>query len=128
MAKIKILIVEDDETATEILQEYIYHHNFDVEIEWCWNGYEALVKAGEFKPHLIFLDYMMPKFDGMEFVQTLRALDPKRNSYIVVVSAFVDDEKEIEFIKGGVDRVIPKPISIENVASLLKKVSRKIKD
>ena len=123
MSDLSILIVEDDEVATEILHLFIREYRPDAKIEWCWNGFEALVRIEEVKPDIIFLDYMMPKVDGIEFIKALKNCTTDHNYKIVVISAFVDKEKTTEFLELGADHVLAKPINIEQIEELLKKFS-----
>ena len=115
----RVMIVEDDEIAAEILQQYILHYFPDAEIQWQWDGFEALVRITEFSPQFIFLDYMMPKLDGMEFLSNLRKLDCCNNAQVIVISAYVDGHKEMEFRKMGADEVLAKPVEIETIRRLL---------
>lgn len=120
MADLRILIIEDDEIAAEIMQQYVRLVRPSAKVDWCWNGYEALVLVGELKPDLILLDYMMPKLDGLEFLQTIKHLKNYEHCKIAVVSAYVDREKEREFLEQGADFVLPKPLVLEQVQEVLK--------
>jgi len=120
VADLRILIIEDDEIAAEIMQQYVRLVRPNAKVDWCWNGYEALVLVGELKPDLILLDYMMPKLDGLEFLQTIKHLKNHENCKIAVVSAYVDREKEREFLEQGADFVLPKPLVLEQVQDVLK--------
>ena len=120
VSDLRILIIEDDEIAAEILQQYIRHLRPNAKIDWCWNGYEALVLIGELKPELVFLDYMMPKLDGLEFLHSIKHLKSCENCKIAVVSAFVDRDKEREFFEQGADYVLPKPLVPEQIQDVLK--------
>jgi len=119
VADLQILIIEDDEIAAEILQQYIRLIRPQAQIDWCWNGYEALVRIGESKPDLIFLDYMMPKIDGLEFLHTVKQLKACENCRIAIVSAFVMRDKERDFYDQGADYVLPKPLVLEQVQEVL---------
>jgi two-component system, OmpR family, response regulator BaeR len=119
MAELSILIIEDDEVAAEILQKFIHHVRPEAEVAWVWNGFEALVRIKEASPDLIFLDYMMPKIDGMVFMRDVNSLAADQHFAVAVVSAFVDDKKRQEFLDVGVDYVVNKPISIEKITEII---------
>ncbi len=125
MAPLTILIIEDDEVATEILHLFIKEYRPDATIEWCLNGFEALVRVEEVKPDIIFLDYMMPKVDGIEFIRALKNCTTSYDYKTVVISAFVDKAKTAEFYELGADYALAKPIEIEQVEELLLKYSPK---
>ena len=127
MDELSVLIIEDDEIAAEIIQKMVQHHRPQARVAWCWNGYEALVRIQEVQPDVIFLDYMMPKLDGLEFLNNLRHLEPSKPYLIAIVSAYVDKLNDPDLLALGVDAVMPKPISIEQIENLLNQVEEKRK-
>ncbi|KKT26480.1 MAG: Transcriptional regulatory protein WalR [Parcubacteria group bacterium GW2011_GWA2_43_9b] len=68
--KIKILLVEDDKFLSEMYVTKLTGSGFDVET--AFDGEEALKKAKEFKPDLVFLDIVLPKKDGFEVLSALK--------------------------------------------------------
>ncbi len=126
MAELSILVIEDDEVAAEILQQFIHQYHPKAKVEWCWNGFEALVRVEEVKPDLIFLDFMMPKIDGMEFLQAIKDSGAlSKTVRIIVVSAYVDEARKAKFLKMGVDEVLSKPINIEAIEAAVSRVEQK---
>lgn len=67
----KILLVEDEKSLINALAEKLRSENFNV-LETS-NGEEALKVITSFRPDLILLDLKMPKMDGVEFMQKIRA-------------------------------------------------------
>ena len=63
-AKIRAVIVDDEELARQVLREFLATHSEIEVIAECANGFEALKVVTEHKPHLVFLDIQMPKLDG----------------------------------------------------------------
>ncbi|MDP8223775.1 MAG: response regulator [Candidatus Lernaella stagnicola] len=122
MKDLSILIIEDDEVAAEILQNFVQNKFPDARVEWCWNGYEALVRVADFGPDLIFLDYMMPKIDGTLFLRDLKCLESKGACKVAIVSAYVDEDRRREFLDVGADYVVDKPIQIEEIHAILDEV------
>ncbi len=118
----RVLIIEDDEVSAEILQSFVRHHDANAQTTWAWNGYEALIAIKDFSPDLILLDYMMPRFDGLDFLKTMRTLDGARDAYIAVISAFVDKSKERDFFQAGANVVLSKPIDPAQVRAVMEKV------
>jgi len=127
MKSLSVLIIEDDEVAAEILGKFVQHKDPDARIEWCWNGYEALVRVRDFAPDLIFLDYMMPRIDGLAFLRDLGKLSLDHPCQVAVVSAFVDDEKTKMFFEKGADYVVAKPVSVVEIHNIMDEVRRKMK-
>jgi DNA-binding response OmpR family regulator len=127
MGLFKILIVEDDEVAAEIFGQYASRAEANAEVDWCWNGVEAVVHVDKVRPDLIILDYMMPKLDGLDVVKQVRAGQGSKDAYIAVVSAFVDPEKEKQFLETGADEVLRKPIEFETMKTLIAKAKKRTK-
>jgi CheY-like chemotaxis protein len=110
--------------VAEIIQKFVQLSAPGARVEWCWNGYEALVRIREFKPDLIFLDYMMPKIDGLSFLRDLRQLDTENPRQVAIVSAFVDADKEQEFRDAGADYVLTKPVNADQVRQIVDKTAK----
>ena len=62
----RVIIVDDEVLARDVLREYLGRHP-DIEIvAECANGYEAVKAVAELAPDLVLLDIQMPKLDGFE--------------------------------------------------------------
>ncbi|HPM78440.1 MAG TPA: response regulator [bacterium] len=126
MPDVSVLIVDDDEVAAEILQKFTTFSFPDARIEWSWDGFQALLVIEEVNPDIILLDYMMPKIDGMVFLEKMRALMPKQDARIIVVTAYADAKLEKEFLDRGVDMVLSKPITYDNIKPLFDSIKQKL--
>jgi two-component system, LytTR family, response regulator len=70
-AKIRAIIVDDEELSRAVLRELVTPHA-DIEvIAECSNGFEAVKAVNELKPDLVFLDIQMPKLDGFEVLELI---------------------------------------------------------
>lgn len=115
----RVFIVEDDDIASEILESFVRHFAPKAEVRRYGNGRDALDAVHNVRPNLVFLDYMMPVMDGMEFLRRLRNLSDLPRPYVAVVSAFVDSQRESAFYEVGADTVLTKPLDIAHVGGLL---------
>jgi two-component system LytT family response regulator len=71
MTKIKVLIIDDEPPARDIIRHYL-SGDPDIEVAGeCENGFEAIKMINELKPDLIFLDVQMPKLTGFELLEIL---------------------------------------------------------
>ena len=104
MTKMKVLIIDDEPPARDIIRHYLAGSN-DIELAGeCENGFDALKKINELKPDLIFLDVQMPKITGFELLELLT--DPPQ---IIFTTAY--DEFAIRaFEMNAVDSLL-KPFS-----------------
>jgi two-component system, LytTR family, response regulator len=72
-AKIRAVIVDDEELARQVLREFLLAHAEIEVIAECANGFEAVKVVSEQKPDLVFLDIQMPKLDGFEVLELMGA-------------------------------------------------------
>ncbi len=93
MDKKPLLIVEDDPIMARLYEKIFTFE--DYEVVMAKDGKEGLVKAREGKPLLILLDIMMPKMNGLEVLERLKA-DPKTKKIPVVILTNLAGEKDAE--------------------------------
>ncbi len=68
---IKVIVVDDEPLATELIKEYLMdYRDFEV-VDICGNGFEALKSIQKSAPDLIFLDVEMPKLNGLELLELI---------------------------------------------------------
>ena len=94
MAK-TFLIVDDEVRIGEILEEFIEDtFGEDSKVLKALNGKDALAQFGaEQHIDLIFLDIIMPEFNGIKFIETLRT-EMASNTPVLVVSASVEEAQD----------------------------------
>ncbi len=104
MTVLRVLIIDDEPPARDIIRHYLSEDQGIVIAGECENGFEALKMIGEAKPDLIFLDVQMPKITGFELLELLT--DPPQ---IIFTTAY--DEFAIRaFEMNAVDYLL-KPFS-----------------
>lgn len=79
----KILIVEDDQFLREFYQELLESEGFVVDV--AQDGEVGFQKALSGGYHLILLDIMLPKKDGLQILRELKIQSPKQPNKIVVI-------------------------------------------
>lgn len=85
------------------------------------NGDEAIRLFKQYQPELVTMDLTMPNMDGLECIQSLKAIDPKVK--ILVVSALSDKPTGIKALKYGAKGFVSKPFTEED---LLEAINRMI--
>jgi PAS domain S-box-containing protein len=100
-----VLVVEDDNTARELLSHYLVERGYSV----CHAGTaaEALETARRLRPAAISLDVLLPDEHGLQLLARLRA-DPMTKEIPVVVVSIIDD-RESGF-KAGAAAWLVKPV------------------
>lgn len=123
MANKTILVVDDEKDLLDLIEYNLKKENFDVlKAE---NGEEGIKIAKEHKPDLVLMDIMMPKMDGMEAVEKMRADDDLKSIPIIFLTARSDEKTEVEGLNKGGDDYITKPISTTKLISRIKAVMRR---
>ncbi len=118
-----ILVVDDDPDLVESVAMKLESKKYRV--AKAYDGVEAWEKIKEEKPDLIILDVMMPRKNGYELCDELKA-DPKYSDIIVVLLTAVGDAVTSTSYthKGGkttlADDFIPKPIDLDKLMEIVK--------
>lgn len=120
----KVLIVEDNQFATELLGEML--KSFDIEFDTANDGTTAIEKFKESQNKeydLIFMDVVMPEMNGFEAATELRKLDrPDAVTVpIIAVTACTSNKAKTDLEASGFNGMISKPISFGNVKMMIEK-------
>jgi two-component system, OmpR family, alkaline phosphatase synthesis response regulator PhoP len=120
MYKHKILVVDDEPHLLRSLTFVLSKEGYQVTM--ANDGEEALRKIVEDPPHLLFLDIMMPKINGYEVLETIRAIPEYRNIYVFILSAKGSDSDRTKALSLGADEFISKPFSPIEVVARVKDI------
>jgi len=104
----RVLVVDDDPSAVELLQEFLTAKGYQVLT--ASNGAEALRKVKEERPHLVLLDVRMPKMDGLDVLRQLRAID--QTVGVIMVTAANEEETGRQAMALGAFDYITKPLDL----------------
>jgi len=117
----KILIVEDDPLMRRLYQKIFTFEKYEVEM--AEDGEEGLDKARKSKPTLILLDIMMPKMNGLQVLEKLKA-DPDLKKIPVVMLTNLAGQKDAEtaLAKGAVKYIVKSEYEPKQVADMIKGV------
>ncbi|PJA77688.1 MAG: Fis family transcriptional regulator, partial [Nitrospirae bacterium CG_4_9_14_3_um_filter_51_5] len=133
--KKKILIVDDHPDIVLMLTDRLEALGYDTIA--AGNGQQALEKIEQDFPHLMLLDLEMPRMTGMEVLHQLAKIGPKKNGEVesqafgggeglplpvVVMTAHGTISKAVEAMKAGAYDFLTKPIELDHLALVLKKV------
>lgn len=123
---IKILLVDDEPDILEIVGYNLKNEGY--QIFTAKNGIEAVELAKKVTPHLIILDIMMPKMDGIEACEKIRATAGLENIIITFFTARSEDYSQVAGFNVGADDYITKPIKPKVLVSKVKALLRRVKD
>ena len=121
--KRRVLVVDDDPIIVETIVQALEEDDHGYEVISASDGFEAGLQVEHFKPHLIILDIMMPDIKGYEVCKRIKENEETKNTKIIVLSAYLDEEKFKRMKEYGADVCFSKPLPLpqlkEEVARLL---------
>ena len=112
----KILVVDDEPALLRLMEFVLEKQGFTMLT--ATNGEEALEQAREQRPDLIVLDIMMPKLDGYQVAEALRADPELGRTPIIMLSAKAQEEDIERGVAVGVDKYVTKSFSPEQLIEL----------
>ncbi|WP_415408042.1 response regulator transcription factor [Sulfurovum sp. CS9] len=119
-----LLYVEDDEELREQFVR-VLKPRFKQVYE-ATDGAQALEKYEQYYPDIMLVDINLPKIDGLEVIERVRKND--KDTPIVVLSAYSDQEKLLKAIKLGLSDYLVKPVPHKKLFALLEEMALKYED
>lgn len=113
--KNKILIVDDAEDTVELLRKRFRAEGYDT--SEAFNGEQALNTVPEYEPDLIVLDVMMPKIDGYEVCQRLKADEKTKYIPVLMLTAKGEVEHKVKGLNIGADDYMAKPFDYKELSA-----------
>ncbi len=115
-----VLVIDDSPTVLEMLSDILTQNGFRAFT--ALDGYEGLVKVGDIRPDMIFLDVMMPRMDGYEVCRRLKNDDRTRNIPVILLSQQELAQDAGEGFKEGADLYIAKPFTERKIITIVENV------
>lgn len=124
---LKILLVDDEEQVRKIIAKKIMWEKLGYElIGNVGNGREALELIEVNEPDVVLTDIRMPFMDGLELASRLKEEYP--DIKVIIFSGFDEFEYAKQALKYNVIEYILKPVNIEEMTEILRKVRQSIVD
>lgn len=110
--KIRVLVVDDDPIIVETIVLAFEEDERDYEVISASDGFEAGLQVEHFKPNLLILDIMMPDIKGYEVCKRVKSNQETKDTKIIVLSAYLDEEKFKKMKEYGADACFSKPLPL----------------
>lgn len=117
----KILVIEDDGTLCDILEQFLRHHNFTVDVTP--NGEEGLNLARKYAYDGIVLDIILPTIDGYIVLKRLREQQIKTPVLLLTGRGGVEDR--VRGLDLGADDYLSKPFDYDEFLARLSAIIRR---
>ncbi len=115
-----ILVCDDDREIANAIEVYLRNEGYD--IFKAYDGIEALDVISREEIHLVLMDIMMPRMDGMRTTMKIRE---EKNIPIIMLSAKSEDYDKITGLNVGADDYITKPFNpLELIARVKSQLRR----
>ena len=114
----KVLIADDEPNIVISLEFLLRREGFEVLI--AVDGEEALAKARAERPDLVLLDVMMPKMNGFDVCQALRADPELAGMRVLMLTAKGRDTEVSKGLGLGADAYVTKPFSTKELVTQIR--------
>ncbi|CAM3022399.1 MULTISPECIES: phosphate regulon transcriptional regulator PhoB [Sphingomonas] len=125
MARVKMLLVEDDAALAELLVFHFKREDF--EVTHTPDGEEALLLARESTPDIVLLDWMVEGISGIEVCRRLRRSPETANVPIIMLTARGEEEDRVRGLETGADDYVTKPFSPRELVARVGAVLRRVR-
>jgi diguanylate cyclase (GGDEF)-like protein len=122
----RVLVADDDPDIARFIEVNLRTHGFDVHL--ASDGVQALEQAFEVRPSLVLVDVMMPRMDGFQVVERLRADPRTANVSIIVLTAKALTADKVLGLTTGADDYIIKPFDPVELVARVKGTLRRAKE
>jgi two-component system, OmpR family, phosphate regulon response regulator PhoB len=116
----KILVVDDDQEMTKMLEKYLSNEGYQVTV--ATTGVAALSAASATEPELVLLDIVLGAEDGREILRDLRSIS---DVPVIFLTGRGLETERIAGLKLGADDYIVKPFSLGEVSARIETILRR---
>ena len=115
---IRVMVVDDQKKIRDSLRFFLSAFDDLAYIGEAEDGEEALTNCGIVKPHVILMDVLMPKMNGIETTQLIRSKFPKVK--IIALTSFHDEGLISEILSAGATGALLKNAPIDAIANAIR--------
>lgn len=106
-----IMLIDDDLDDQKFFDEALKVVDKSIELYTATDGMDAIEKLTLKTPDIILLDLNMPRMNGVEFLQELKASNRFRDIPVVIYSSFLSTCDKVEVVALGAKQFVRKPIA-----------------
>ncbi|HEY8735586.1 MAG TPA: response regulator transcription factor [Candidatus Dormibacteraeota bacterium] len=116
----RVLVVDDERSIVDFIRLGLQYEGFQVQV--APDGQAALRLISEFKPHVVVLDVMMPRMDGLAVASAVRG---NKDMGIIILSARDEVQDRIKGLEVGADDYLVKPFDFGELLARIRAVMRR---
>src|ERR1700736_4774063 len=116
----RVLVVDDERSIVDFIRLGLQYEGFQVQT--APDGQAGLRLISEFKPHVVVLDVMMPRMDGLAVAEAVRG---NKDMGIIILSARDEVQDRIKGLEVGADDYLVKPFDFGELLARIRAVMRR---
>jgi len=117
--KTKVLVVDDSYTVRQVTSRFLKRHQY--EPYQAKDGVDALLEMEQMVPDIVLLDIEMPKMDGFEVLEKMRALPKLKKVPVIMITSRSGEKHRYRAVQAGANAYLTKPYLEEDLLMLLKR-------
>ena len=118
---IRILVVDDDAGICDLLETVLKRDGYEVKTLNDPTGADGEIRAGKY--HLVLLDLMMPRQDGIETLKKIRKVD--KDLAVVIITGYPSLETAVQSMKLDALDYLRKPFTVDDLREVVGRVLKK---
>jgi two-component system, response regulator len=124
LSQVDVLLVEDNPDDVELALHAFKQHNFANNVHVCRDGVEAIEYlygegAPDKQPKLILLDFKMPRLNGLEVLQRVRAEESTKRVPVIMLTASDEEPDMSRSYDLGANSYIVKPVDFRKFSEVV---------
>ncbi len=104
----KVLVIDDNPAIVELVR-YAVGFQGNYEVVAAYDGEEGLRRFYQERPDCVIIDVKMPRIDGYQLVRCLRGDASSAHVPLIILSALIREEDQMQGYLSGVDEYVTKP-------------------
>ncbi|AFS81072.1 response regulator receiver protein [Candidatus Nitrosopumilus koreensis AR1] len=121
-SRFNVMVVDDDLNTVDVFSEYLELTDHKV-VGKAFDGKQAFEMFKQVRPDFVFLDIMMPEYDGFYALEKIKQYD--RTAFVIAVTADLSNETEDKLHRLYVDSIVYKPFDMDNILSIMESLYKK---
>lgn len=118
----KVLVVDDETEICELVSELLKMKFPHWQVRVAQDGFTAGRVLGEFLPHLVVLDLMLPGVNGFEVCKQIRHDPALAGIRVLAITGYDSPEMRAKIMEAGADDYLPKPMDNVVLVEKIKKL------
>ena len=120
---LNVIVIDDDYNTVEVFAEFLELSQVKV-VGKGYDGKDGVNLYKQLKPDIVFLDVMMPDYDGFYALENIKKINP--NALVVMITADLTRETEIKLENLKPTSIIYKPFDIQQIIEIIDKLALKV--